>query len=75
MMVIEGRRGGRMVGEKLSSYDMSVCETSSELGIDSRHGADELIHRHKMSRCNRVGGSNLFVIAFRWIDFIRHYYR
>ena len=61
---MEGRRRGKMVGETLSSYDMSICEASSELGLDSRCGVGELIHRHRMSGHNRVGGSIVVVISF-----------
>ena len=53
-----------MVGENLSSHDRGVSEASSELGFNARHGAGELIHGHRVSRCNRLGGTNLVVVAF-----------
>ena len=53
-----------MVDENLSSHDRIVCEASSELGLYSRHCASELIHVHKISGCNIVGGPNVVVIAF-----------
>ena len=53
-----------MVGENLSSHDRGVGEASIELGFNARHGAGELIHGNRVSRCNRVGWTNVVVVAF-----------
>ena len=53
-----------MVGEDLSSHYRSVIDTSSELGFNLLHGTSDLINGNRTSGCNRVGGTNVTLVAF-----------